>query len=205
MLNDKKAAADFSAAAFSISEPDNVVYLGHVAAGIGILDAHEEVELVDPFAGARAAVFDKRDLKTDGEIHDDVADDAAAAAGGYREQTVLAGKAVGFQRLGYRADLVGLENEAVDAAELIRLADALGIGDGEVIGDDEGAGDLLMSLDEAVPVVLVEHIVRDFAEQFGIPPEPDYLIRIGARGFGECGLFVYFLFYFLSYKELINL
>ena len=94
-----------------------------MAAGVIILDAHEEVELVDPFAGARAAVFDKRDLQADGEIHDDVADDAAAAAGGYREQTVLAGKAVGFKSLGYRADLIGLEDEAVDAVELIRLAD----------------------------------------------------------------------------------
>ncbi len=124
-----------------------------MAAGVIILDAHEEVELVDPLAGARAAVFDKRYLKSDCEIHYHVADNAAAAAGGYREQAVLVGKAVGLERLGDCADLVWLEDEAVDAVARICLADALGVGNCEVVGDDEGTGDLLVCLLKAVPVV----------------------------------------------------
>ena len=79
---------------FIISESHDIVYLCHVAAGVRILDAHEEVELVDPLAGARAAVLYKRYLKPDGKVHDHVAHNAAAASGGYREQTVLACKAV---------------------------------------------------------------------------------------------------------------
>ena len=105
-----------------------------MAAGVIILDAHEEVELVDSLTGAWATVFDKRYLKTDCEIHYHIADNAAAAAGGYREQSVLVGKAVGLERLGDGADLVGFEDEAVDAVAVICLADALGVGNGEVVG-----------------------------------------------------------------------
>ena len=82
-----------------------------MAAGVAVFYAHEEVELVDSLTGARASVFDKRYLKSDCEIHYNVADNAAAAAGGYREQTVLVGEAVGLERLGDGADLVGFEYE----------------------------------------------------------------------------------------------
>ena len=132
-----------------------------MAAGVAVFYAHEEVELVDSLTGAWAAVFDKRYLKTDCEIHYNVADNAAAAAGGYREQAVLVGEAVGLERLGDGADLVGFEDEAVDAVAVICLADALGVGNGEVVGNDEGASDLLVCLLKAVPVVLVEDILDE--------------------------------------------
>ena len=75
---------------------------------------------------------------------------------------MLAGELVRRERLGDRADLVGLEDEAVDRLEFVSPADARGVRDGKIVGDNVGARDLTVRLDEAVPVVLIEHVLNEY-------------------------------------------
>ena len=54
-----------------------------MAAGIAVFHSHEEVELVYTLAGAWAAILDKRYLQAYCKVHDHVADNSTAPAGGY--------------------------------------------------------------------------------------------------------------------------
>ena len=81
----RKQLVECSASCFCIGsclKPHQIVDLCHMAAGMAVFGAQEEIEFVNPLAGARAAVFDERNLKTHSQIHDHVANNAAGAAGG---------------------------------------------------------------------------------------------------------------------------